>query len=127
MKRGAGTGPNEAVHTLLAYFCTDSPGTVPAGPLARGGECEAFRRWIDGLPARGHEALVQLRQCGFTYDLAALRRQLSGALLASPAERDSRSVACRLVDLLARLDGVTCFLLEEAIGPAEPSFQHVHC
>jgi hypothetical protein len=86
--------------------------------VATGGECEAFRRWIDGLTAEGHEALVQVRQYGFTYDLPALRVQLARALEVAPDGPASRGVGRRLLDLLGRLQGAACFLLEEsAVAP----------
>jgi hypothetical protein len=87
---------------------------MPAGTVATGVECEAFRRWIDALPEQGNEALVQVRQWGFTYDLAALRAQLTRALEVNPTGFGCRGVARRLLDLLGRLHGATCFLLEEA-------------
>jgi hypothetical protein len=88
---------------------------VPVGTVATGVECEAFRRWIDALPEQGNDSLVQLRQWGYTYDLAALRVQLKRALEVHPAGIACRGVARRLLDLLGRLQGAVCFLLEE--GP----------
>jgi hypothetical protein len=88
---------------------------MPVGSVATGVECESFRRWIDALPEQGNEALVQLRQWGYTYDLPALRAQLKRAVEAHPAGAGCRGVARRLLDLLGRLQGAVCFLLEE--GP----------
>jgi hypothetical protein len=107
--RAAGTA-----RALVASFSAGGRGAVPAGAVATGVECEAFRRWIDSLAAEGHEALLQLRECGFSYDLAALRAQLARAMQATPAGPGCRGVARRLLELLSRLQGAACFFLEEA-------------
>jgi hypothetical protein len=74
--------------------------------VATGLECDDFRCWIDGLKEEGNEALVQLRQWGFTYDLSALQLQLRRALQASPPQGTAgRGVGRRLLELLARLQG----------------------
>jgi hypothetical protein len=99
---------------LLAYFSVSGTRVVPAGAVATGLECDAFRRWIDGLQEEGNEALVQVRQWGFTYDLSALQVQLRRALEANPPEGLAGwGVGRRLLELLARLQGAVCFLLEE--------------
>jgi hypothetical protein len=100
---------------LLASIRTPE-GLTPAGPVAAGiGECEAFRLWVDGLAPEGNEALMQLRQYGFTCDLVTLAAQLRRALEAGPAGPVSRIVGQRLLGLLARLPPEGCFFLEE--GP----------
>jgi hypothetical protein len=99
---------------LLAFFSVSGGGVVPAGAVAKGLECDAFRTWIDGLTEEGNEALVQVRQWGFTYDLTALQTQLRRALEANPPNGlMGRIVARRLLELLGRLQGAVCFLLEE--------------
>src|SRR5947209_3661802 len=65
----------DSARALLASFHGEEARVRLAGPVATGSECDAFRRWIDGLTGEGNEALVQVRECGFTYDLAALRLQ----------------------------------------------------
>jgi hypothetical protein len=82
--------------------------------VAVGRECEAFRRWIDSLAPEGNEAVLQLRQCGFTYDLAGLGAQL-GRALQTCTRREPAEVGRRLLGLLSGLEGASCFLLEE--GP----------
>jgi hypothetical protein len=88
--------------------------TLPAGAVASGKECSAFRLWIDGLPARGNDALLQLRSCGFSYDLDNLRAQLFRALRDGPAGPLARIVGQRVLDLLAAHRDAVCFLLEES-------------
>jgi hypothetical protein len=104
--------PGATQRDLLA-FCVRGTRVVPAGAVATGGECEEFRRWVDTLAAEGNEALVQVRQWGFTYDLKALQVQLSRALLVSTPAPVCRRVGRRLLELLARLQDAACFLLEE--------------
>jgi hypothetical protein len=105
---------DKPARALLASFCIGGTNAVPAGAIATGSECEAFRRWIDGLTVEGNEALMQLREWGFTYELATLRRQLSRALEVRPPEEPGcRGVGRRLLELLARLQHAACFLLEE--------------
>ena len=82
---------------LQAHFCESSGLTVPAGTVAAGHECAAFRLWIDDLPAAGNDALLQLRGCGFAYDLLELEAQLRQALRCGPAgpmAPDRRPAAC---------------------------------
>jgi hypothetical protein len=109
------SGP--APRALVASISSEGIRVFHAGAVATGSECEAFRRWIDGLTGEGNEALVQVREYGFTYDLVALRVQLSRALEAYPAGVACRGVGRRLLDLLARVQGAACFLLEEVVSP----------
>src|SRR4051812_21541450 len=110
---------DEPGRALMAFFCTQEKGSIMVGPVATGPECEAFRGWVDGLVRDGHETLLQLRQCGFTDDLAKLRAQLTRALQAGPAGPVCRAVGQRLLDLLARLPGAACFFLEERLRARE--------
>jgi hypothetical protein len=105
---------NEPRRVLLASYCTGKDRAEPAGPVAAGAECDAFRLWVEGLPPAGHQSLVQLREWGFTYDLAGLRAELARALQAVPPGPGCGGVVRRLLGLLARLPGAVCFLLEEA-------------
>jgi hypothetical protein len=105
----------EQTNALLAFVCEGRSGVRPAGTVAVGRECDAFRRWIDALPAEGYEAVLQLRECGFTYDLAGLGAQLGRALRACPSQEPAK-VGRRLLALLSRLEGAACFLLEETSG-----------
>jgi hypothetical protein len=98
---------------LRAHFCDSSGSTLPAGVVAAGRECAAFRQWIDGLSPSGTDALMQLREYGFVYDLDGLENQLMHALAAGPTGPLTRIVAQRLLDLLAAHYGAVCFLLEE--------------
>jgi hypothetical protein len=98
---------------LQAHFCESSGLTVPAGTVAAGQECAAFRLWIDDLPAAGNDALLQLRGCGFAYDLAELEAQLRQALRCGPAGPMARIVGKRVLNLLANHHNAVCFLLEE--------------
>jgi hypothetical protein len=98
--------------SLLAYWCDRSGRLVSAGAVAAGAECEAFRLWVDGLAPEGAGALVQLRQYGFTYELADLEAQLRRALGGGPAGPLTRLVAQRLLALLAGRPEAACFLLE---------------
>ena len=45
---------------LRAHFCAPMGRPLPAGPVAAGRECLAFRLWVDGLAEQGNEALLQL-------------------------------------------------------------------
>ena len=110
---------DESGSALMAFFCTQEKGSIMVGPVATGPECEAFRGWVDGLVREGHETLLQLRQCGFTYDLAKLRAQLSRALQTGPTETVCWIVGQRLLDLLSRLPGAACFFLEERLRARE--------
>jgi hypothetical protein len=83
---------------------------ICAGVVAAEEECAAFRLWADGLPAKGHEALTQLRQYGFVYDLGRLEAELKRAL---PHASLVRTAGQRLLGLLARGRGAACFLLGE--------------
>jgi hypothetical protein len=109
-----------AIHTLAAparllraQFCDPSGRTIPAGVVAADRECAAFRLWIDNLSPAGVDALIQLRECGFVYDLDGLEAQLLRALNAGPVGPLTRIVAQRLLDLLAHHAGAVCLLLEE--------------
>jgi hypothetical protein len=81
--------------------------------VAVGQECRAFRLWVDGLPEKGHEALMQLRRHGFAYDLDGLEAELRRALRTEVTGPISRVVGQRLLRVLAARDGASCFLLEE--------------
>jgi hypothetical protein len=99
---------------LRAHFSDPSGQTIPAGVVASGRECTSFRVWIDGLPQSGSDALIQLREYGFVYDLDGLETQLQRALNNGPAGPLTRIVAQRLLNLLATHSGAVCLLLEEA-------------
>jgi hypothetical protein len=81
--------------------------------VAAGRECAAFRLWIDDLPEEGYYALMQLRGCGFSYDLIELETQLIRALQEGPAGPLARIVGQRVLNLLAAHHDAVCFLLEE--------------
>jgi hypothetical protein len=98
---------------LRAQFCDASGQTIPAGVVATGQECAAFRVWIDSLPPSGIDALIQLREYGFVYDLDGLEAQVLQALHNGPAGPVTRIVAQRLLNLLATHAGAVCLLLEE--------------
>jgi hypothetical protein len=102
---------------LWANFCEPSGSIAPGGAVATGKESAAFRLWIDSLPPAGNEALVQLRECGFAYDLAALKVQLGRALQVGPIGPLSRVVGQRVLALLAVHREATCFFLEESERP----------
>jgi hypothetical protein len=68
---------------------------------------------VDNLVPTGIDALIQLRECGFVYELDALESQLHQALNAGPIGPLTRIVAQRLLDLLAARNGAVCLLLEE--------------
>jgi hypothetical protein len=98
---------------LQAHFRERSGLTVPAGVVASGRECAAFRQWIDELPGEGLGALLQLRQYGFVYDLGELEAQLFRALRDRPAGPLARIVGQRVLNLLAAHPSAVCFFLEE--------------
>ena len=98
---------------LRAHVCAPCGRTAPAGVVAAGIECTAFRRWIDDLPVEGYGVLMQLRGCGFAYDLIDLETQLIHALRQGPAGPLARIVGQRLLDLLAVHHDAICFFLEE--------------
>jgi hypothetical protein len=104
------TGPAQR---LRAHFCEPCGRLAPAGVVASGRECTAFRLWIDDLPLEGYGVLQQLRGCGFAYDLIDLETQLIHALRAGPAGPLARIVGQRLLDLLAGHHDAACFFLEE--------------
>jgi hypothetical protein len=108
----ATTEPTSALH-LRAHFRERSGLTAPAGIVASGTECAAFRLWIDDLPEEGSGALLQLRQYGFVYDLSELEAQLFCALRDGPAGPLARIVGQRVLDLLAAHPSAVCFFLEE--------------
>ncbi len=99
---------------LRATFCDSSGQTTPAGVVAADRECTAFGLWVDNLAPDGIDALRQLRECGFVYDLDALQAQLHHALNAGPVGPLTRIVAQRLLQLLASRNGAVCLLLEES-------------
>ncbi len=103
----------EAAQRLRAHFCEPDGRAAPAGVVATGRECAAFRLWIDDLPAEGYGALLQLRACGFAYDLIDLETQLIHALRKRQAGPLARIVGQRLLDLLADHHDAACFFLEE--------------
>lgn len=103
---------------LLGLFCDPSGPAGPPSVVATGRESAAFRLWVDDLPEEGNEALMQLRACGFAYDLAQLQQQLLQALRAAPAGPMTRIVGQRVLDLLAAHRGASCFVLEERGGSA---------
>jgi hypothetical protein len=105
--------PTAPAQCLRARFCEQSGETAPGSVVAAGWECAAFRLWIDDLPEEGHYALMQLRGCGFSYDLIELETQLSRALQEGPAGPLARIVGQRVLDLLAAHHDAACFLLEE--------------
>jgi hypothetical protein len=106
--------PDEATRALVAFVCVEGLRASPAGAVALGRECDAFRDWVDGLAAEGNEVVLQIRQYGFTYDVAGLRVQLYRALLACPQQGTAPArVGRRLLELLSRLEGAACLLLEE--------------
>jgi hypothetical protein len=98
---------------LRAHFCESSGQTIPAGVLAADREYTSFRGWIDNLPPTGADALIQLREYGFVYDLDGLETQLLRALNSGPTGPLTRIVGQRLLDLLAAHAGAVCLLLEE--------------
>jgi hypothetical protein len=98
---------------LRAHFCDPSGQTIPAGVVASGQECTSFRIWIDSLPQAGTDALIQLREYGFVYDLDGLEAQLLHALHNGHAGPLTRIVGQRLLNLLAAHSGAVCLLLEE--------------
>jgi hypothetical protein len=116
-------GKQETMQSLGARLkagLADGAGKVmPAGDVAVGGECAAFRSWVDGLPPQGHDAILQLRQSGFTYDLGELEAQLRRALRLQSAGPIAWRVGQRVLELLAMHRNADCFLLdlEQPAGP----------
>jgi hypothetical protein len=108
----AGSDANSCAQLLLTFVFVQGAAR-PGGAVAIGRECEAFRRWVDGLGTEGNDALLQIRQYGFTYDPAALRAQLGRALLGCEPQGLPARVGRRLLEMLAGLDGTACVLLEE--------------
>jgi hypothetical protein len=98
--------------SLLAHFSDAAGQTWEAGVVAEA--AAAFGRWVDGLPAAGHEALKGLREGGFAYDLAALEGQLRRAL----ARPGAPAAGLKLLRILARRGDAVCLLVEEAAVPA---------
>jgi hypothetical protein len=95
-----------------------------AAVVAEDSESAAFRRWVNSLPATGNDALMQLRQYGFTYELARLEDQLRRALLHGFAGSLARIVGQRLLALLATCPSAACLLVgeERAAAADRPAF-----
>ncbi len=102
--------------SLLAQFSDAAGQTREAGTVAAA-ETAAFGRWVDGLPAAGHEDLKRLREGGFACDLAALERQLRRALARPGTSAVVRAAGLRLLRILARRGDAVCLLVEEAEVP----------
>jgi hypothetical protein len=109
-------GKHDSLQTLgvrLKAGLADGGGTVrPAGDVAVGGECAAFRSWVEALPPQGNHAILQLRELGFTYDLGELESQLRRALRLQPAGPLVWRVGQRVLELLAMHRNSGCFLLD---------------
>ena len=99
--------------SLLAHFSDGAGETRAAGAVAA--EPTAFGRWVDGLPAAGHEDLKRLREGGFAYDLAALEGQLRRALARPGTPAAARAAGLRLLHILSRRGDAVCLLVEEAV------------
>jgi hypothetical protein len=87
-----------------------------AGAVAGAQAAAAFGRWVDGLPAAGHEDLKRLREGGFAYDLAALEGQLRRALARPGTPAAVRGAGLRLLRILAGRGDAACLLVEEAVA-----------
>jgi hypothetical protein len=111
----------ETAMWLVAHFCDAGGSTRPAGSVADGGECAAFSRWVDGLPAAGNEALKELRECGYAHDLAALGDQLRRGLAGRGVPAGAASVCRRLLNILVRREDAACLLVGPAPDPALPA------
>jgi hypothetical protein len=104
--------------SLLAHFSDAAGQTWGAGAVAAAETAAAFGRWVDGLPAAGHEDLKRLREGGFACDLAALEGQLRRALSRSGTPAAVRAAGLKLLRILARRGDAVCLLVEEAVVPA---------
>jgi hypothetical protein len=62
----------------------------------------------------GNGELMQLRGCGFSYDIDELEAELFRALREGPAGPLARIVGQRLLDLLADHRDAACMFMEEA-------------
>jgi hypothetical protein len=100
--------------SLLAHFSDGAGRTHAVGAVAEAEAATAFGRWVDGLPAVGHEDLKRLREGGFAYDLAALEGQLRRALARPATPAAVRAAGLRLLRILARKGDAVCLLVEEA-------------
>jgi hypothetical protein len=98
---------------LHAYFSEQSGETSRPRILAMGREGAAFRFWVDSLPTEGNEELMQLRGCGFSYDIDELEAELFRALRDGPAGPLARIVGQRLLDLLADHRDAACIFMEQ--------------
>jgi hypothetical protein len=103
--------------SLLAHFSDAAGRTREAGDVAAAETAAAFGRWVDGLPAAGHEDLKRLREGGFAYDLGALERQLRHALSLPGVPAAVRAPGLKLLRILARRGDAVCLLVEEAAVP----------
>ena len=101
--------------SLLAHFADWAGEAREAGAIAAGESTAAFGRWVDGLPAEGHEGLKRLREGGFAYDLAALEGQLRRALARPGTPAAARAAGLRLLHILSRRGDAVCLLVEEAV------------
>jgi hypothetical protein len=104
--------------SLLAHFSDWTGVPRAAGTVASAATAAAFGRWVDGLPAEGHEDLKCLREGGFTYDLTALEGQLRRALGRPGTPAAARAAGLRLLTILAHRGAAVCLLVEEAAVPA---------
>jgi uncharacterized protein (DUF1501 family) len=104
--------------SLLAHFSDRAGETHEAGAVAAAETAAAFGRWVDGLPAAGHEDLKRLREGGFAYDLAALEGQLRRALSRPGAPAAVRTAGLRLLRILSGRGDAVCLLVEDTAVPA---------
>jgi len=79
-------------------------------------EARTFTRWVDGLPSRGHDALLQLRAYGFVGCLDRLEAQLLRALETAGVPLRARSVGLRVLAILARRGRESCLLLGDELA-----------
>jgi hypothetical protein len=104
--------------SLLAHFSDAAGQTWGAGAVAAAAAAAAFGRWVDGLPAAGHEDLKRLREGGFACDLPALERQLRRALSRPGTPAAVHAAGLRLLRILTHRGAAVCLLVEEAAVPA---------